>query len=215
MAGRSPQSQPGNGSRRADDERDRLVAAIAKAAAEHGYTGLTIERITGYAGVGPEVFDAHFDSREQGLLAAQEVFFERLLWEASAACERVAPWPFRLRAGLRAVLASLIESAALARVFTVEADAAGLALVERQSVALDDFAGLMRNGRADLPAAAPLPEITERLLVGGVASLVCQRLLREEPTVTPPLETELTELLLTPYVGRGEARRIALEPPGD
>lgn len=213
MAGRPPQSQPGNGSRSADDERGRLVAAVAKVAAEHGYSGLTVERIAGYAGVGREVFDAHFDSREQGLLAAQEVFLERLFWEAGAACERVAPWPLRLRAGFHAVLGSLVESAALARVFTVEADAAGLALAERRLVALDDFARLMRGGREGFPVAAALPEPTERVLVGGVASLLRQRLLREEPTVTPPLELELTELLLIPYVGPGEARRIALEPP--
>jgi hypothetical protein len=175
---------------------------------------LTIERIVNYAGVDREVFDAHFESREQGLLAAQEAFLERLLWEATGACERPAPWPFRLRAGLRAVLSSLIESAALARVLTVEADAAGLSLMERRLAALDDFARLLRRGREDHPAARPLPEVTERLLVGGVASLLRQRLLREELAATAPLEVELVELLLIPYLGRQEARRIALEPPG-
>jgi len=189
------------------------VAAIGKVAAEHGYSGLTVERITSYAGLGREVFAAHFDSREQGLLAAQEVFLERLLWEAGAACERSVPWPLRLRAGLHAVLGSLVESAALARVLTVEADTAGLALAERRLVALDDFARLMQSGRDGFPIAAKLPEPTERVLVGGIASLLGQRLLREEPTVTPPLELELTELLLIPYVGQSEARRIALEPP--
>jgi AcrR family transcriptional regulator len=213
VAGRSPQPTPGNGSQLPDGQRERLIAAVAKAAAEDGYAGLTVERIVNYAGVGREVFETHFESREQSLLAAQEVFLERLLSEATGACEGSGPWPLRLRAGLRAVLSSLTESAALARVFTVEADAAGLALAERQLVALDDFARLMRNGSRDYPAAAPLPGVTERLLVGGVASLLRERLLREEPTATPPLEAELTELLLIPYLGRQEARRIALEPP--
>jgi AcrR family transcriptional regulator len=210
---RPPQIHPAAGSPRPDDQRKLLVAAISKAAAEHGYAGLTIDRIIRYAGVERAVFDAHFESREQGLLAAQDEFLERLLWEATGACERPAPWPLRLRAGLRAVLSSLVESASLARVLTVEADAAGLPLAERRLVALDEFARLMRSGREDFPAAAPLPEVTERLLVGGVASLLRQRLLREEPTATASLETELVELLLIPYLGREEARRIALEPP--
>jgi AcrR family transcriptional regulator len=210
---RPPQTHPAAGSPRPDGQRKLLVAAISKAAAEHGYAGLTVDRIIRYAGVERAVFDAHFESREQGLLAAQEEFLDRLLWEATGACERPAPWPLRLRAGLRAVLSSLIESAALARVLTVEADAASLPLAERRLAALDQFASLMRSGREDFPAAAPLPEVTERLLVGGVASLLRQRLLREEPTATASLETELVELLLIPYLGRDEARRIALEPP--
>lgn len=213
MAGRPHHSDLVGGSRRPEGQRERLVAAISKAAAEHGYGGLTIDRIIRNAGVERAVFDAHFESREEGLLAAQDAFLQRLLWEATGACERPVPWPHRLRAGLRAVLSSLIESAALARVLTVEADAAGLPLAERRLVALDDFARLMRSGREDFPAAALLPDVTERLLVGGVASMLRQRLLREEPTAPAALETELVELLLIPYLGRQEARRIALEPP--
>ncbi len=209
---RPPQPHPADGSPRPDGQRKRLVAAISKAAAEHGYAGLTIDRIVRYAGVDRAVFDAHFESQEQGLLAAQEEFLERLLWEATAACERPVPWPDRLRAALRAVLSSLVENAALARVLTVEADAAGLSLAECRLASLDKFAYLMRSGREEFPAAALLPDVTERLLVGGVASLLRQRLLREEPTATPTLESELLELLLSPYLGRQEARRIALEP---
>lgn len=213
MAGRPPQPPPVTDSRGPEGQRERLVAAISKAAAEHGYAGLTIDRILRNAGVERAVFDAHFESREQGLLAAQDAFLERLLWEATGACERPLPWPERLRAGLRAVLSSLIENASLARVLTVEADAAGLPLAECRLAALDEFARLMRTGREAFPAAASLPDVTERLLIGGVASLLRQRLLREEPTATGALEGELLELLLIPYLGRQEARRIASESP--
>jgi AcrR family transcriptional regulator len=210
VAGRPPQPDPVTGP---EGQRERLVAAISKAAAEHGYAGLTIDRILHNAGVERTVFDAHFESREQGLLAAQDAFLERLLWEATGACERPVPWPDRLRAGLRAVLSSLIENASLARVLTVEADAAGLPLAECRLAALDEFARLLRSGREAFPEAVALPDVTERMLVGGVASLLRQRLLREEPTATATLESELLELLLIPYLGRREARRISLEPP--
>jgi AcrR family transcriptional regulator len=194
-------------------ERERLVAAISKTAAEHGYAGLTIDRVVSSSGISREVFEAHFQSCEQGLLAAQETFLDRLLGEAGGACDLSVPWPYRLRAGLRAVLSTLTEGAGLARVLMVEADAAGLAVAERRLVALDDFARLMRNGREDHPAAASLPAVTERVLVGGVASVVGERLLREEPTATPALEAELTELLLIPYLGPEEARRVAVGSP--
>jgi AcrR family transcriptional regulator len=214
VTGRPPKPLPGDGSQLPDGERERLVAAVAKTASEHGYAGLTVERIVHYSGLDRETFDAHFQSRDQGLLAAQEAFLERLLGDATHACEQPEPWPQRLRAGLHAVLSSLLESADLARVFVVEAGpTAGLALADRQMVALEDFARLLRSSRRDWPAAARLPDVTERLLVGGIASLVNQRLLREEGAATPSLQSELTEFLLFPYLGAGEARRIALEPP--
>jgi AcrR family transcriptional regulator len=213
VAGRPPQPHSVAESRGPEGQRERLVAAISKAAAEHGYSGLTIDRIIRNAGVERVVFDAHFESREQGLLAAQDAFLERLLWEATGACERPVPWPERLRAGLRAVLSSLIENASLARVLTVEADAAGLPFAESRLAALDEFARLMRSGREFFPAAERLPDITERVLVGGVESLLRQRLLREEPAATGALESELLELLLLPYLGRQDARRTAREPP--
>lgn len=190
-------------------DRERLVAAISKAAAEHGYADLTVDRVISYADVSHEIFELHFKSKEQGLMAAQEAFFERLWLEAVQACDESEEWPLKVRAGLEAILASLVEGSALARVFAVEACAASLAVAERQFTTLEDFARLLRKGRADYPAAASLPDATERVLVGGIASIVCGHLLDENPQAIARLETQLVELLLIPYVGVEEARRIA------
>jgi AcrR family transcriptional regulator len=214
VAGHPPQPERENGTEWPDGRRRRLVAAVSRIAAEHGYAGLTIERIVASAGLDREAFESCFDSRDQSLLAAQESFIESLLLDAAQACERPAAWPLRLAGGLRAVLSSLRENASLARVFVVEADAPiGLVLAERRLAALDDFAALLRLGRGDWPGADRLPKLTERALVGAVASLVDQSLLREEVAAMRTLDTELTELLLIPYVGTAEARRIALGPP--
>lgn len=191
------------------DDRERLVAAFAKAVAEHGYAALTVEQVNDYAGLSPGAFEAHFESKGQGLIAAQEAFLERLWLEAVHAGEELEEWPLRVRAGLRAVLSSLVEASALARVFAVEACAASLAAAERQFAALDRFAALLREGRRNYPAAASLPAATERALVGGVASIVASNLLMEDPQAIPALETELVEFVLMPYVGGVEARRIA------
>lgn len=212
MAGRPPLPSPSEEPQQPDGERQRLVAAISKTAAEHGYAGLSVEKIVDSAELDRDVFDAHFGSRDEGLVAAQELFIQHLLFDAVHACEREGSWPMRLARGLRAVLAGLGERAELARVFVVEADAAArLMLAEQQLTALDEFAALLRLGRQDWPAAAELPKLTERALVGGIASLINQRLLREEPAATRSFEAEVTELMLIPYVGGREARRIALE----
>jgi AcrR family transcriptional regulator len=193
----------------AGGDRERLVAAVAKAAAEHGYAQLTMDQVLRYAGVPRAIFDAHFESKEQGLVAAQDAFLDRLWLDAVAACEAPGEWPLKVRAALGAVLSSLVEASNLARVFAVEAAAASLAAAERQFAALDRFATLLHDGRRLYPAAASLPETTERALVGGIASIVSGHLLVEDPQAIPALESQLVELVLIPYLGTGEARRVA------
>jgi AcrR family transcriptional regulator len=192
------------------DDRELLVAAVAKVAAERGFADLTVERVVRYAGVPRATFEAHFESTEQGLIAAQEAFIEELWLDLLSACEAPGEWPLKVKAALAAVLAALAEASPLARVFAIEGTAASLALVERQHAALDRFAKLLRDGRRHYPDAASLPDATERALVGGIASIVTRCLLAEEPQAIDGLEEQLIELVLIPYLGEGEARRIAV-----
>lgn len=192
-----------------DDERDRLIAAFGKAAAEHGYREVTPERVARYAGLPRSRYEAHFETKERALVAAQDAFLERLWADALSACEARGEWPGKVRAALGAVIASLVEASTLARVFWVEATAASFAAAERQFAALERFATLLRDGRRHYPQAASLPVPTELVLIGGVASIVGAHLLAEDPAALPALEPELVETLLVPYLGEGEARRVA------
>jgi AcrR family transcriptional regulator len=191
-----------------DEQRERLIAAFAKAAAERGYALLDLNQVAREAGVSRSTFEAHFKSKEQGLVAAQDAFFDRLRLEVLHACEGPGEWPLKVRAALEATLAFLVEASTLARVFTIEAAAASLVAAERQSAALERFADLLRQGREHYPAASSLPDATERLLVGGVASIVSTHLLVENPQAIPVLEDQLVELVLIPYLGAAEARRV-------
>jgi AcrR family transcriptional regulator len=192
-----------------DEERGKIVTAIAKAVAEYGYARLTVEQVLLYAGVTPEEFEAHFQSLEQGLIAAQEDFLERLRLEVASACDLDRAWPDNVRAALDAVLAYVADANTMARGFAVEATAASLAASERQYAALETFADLLRQGRRFYPQAAQMPPETERALVGGVASIVSDRLLSEEPQTLIDLEPQLAEFLLVPYLGRDEANKFA------
>ncbi len=68
---------------------------------------------------------------------------------------------------------------------------------------------MLREGRERNPEAAGLPALTETLLVGGAAYVVRGTLLAELPLPVGRLERELVEILLSPYLGSAEARRIA------
>jgi AcrR family transcriptional regulator len=191
------------------DERGRIVTAIAKAVADYGYAELTLEQVLASARVTPAQFEAHFQSLEQGLIAAQEEFLERLRVEVASACDLDRAWTDNVRAALDAALAYLAEANVLARGFAVEATAASLAVSERQYATLETFADLLREGRRFYPQAAEMPPMIENALVGGIASIVANRLLSEEPQALADLEPQLAEFLLVPYVGRSEASRLA------
>jgi AcrR family transcriptional regulator len=205
-----PDSVKGSsGSPAEDDERARLVSAFARAVADHGYRELRIEDVSRGARLPQARFEAHFGSKEEGLIAAQDVFLDRLWLEVRAACESSVEWPAKVRAALHCVIDSLVEASALARVLTVEATGASLAAAERHYATLERFASLLRDGREHYPRAAPLPALAERMLIGGLDSIFRERLLAEEPTALRPLEPALAQLLLAPYLGEAEARRVA------
>ena len=191
------------------DERSQIVAAIARAVAEYGYTGVTMDQVLRQAGVGAERFQAHFATLEQGLIAAQEAFLEQVRLEIAVACDLDRPWSDNVCAALGAVLAYLSEASDLARGFIVEATASSLAASERQYTALEALAELLRQGRRFHPRAEGMPDAVERALIGGIASIVSAGLLSEEPQALVELGPQFAELLLLPYVGRAEASRIA------
>lgn len=186
-----------------------LIDAFTKAVAERGYANVSVERVSSEAGLSPQVFFENFDSKAQCLLAAYDTFVDRLFSHAVRASARQSTWPEQVKAATGAILDFFSEVESASRVFTVEAPGAGAAAFERRITSIDRFAALLRSGRERYPAAAVLPGATEQVLVAGFELLVTMHLLAEEGSVLPRLQPELVELLLTPYLGDSEARRVA------
>lgn len=190
-------------------QRKRLIDAFIKVAAERGYAQTEVSEVAVVAGLSPDDFHAHFANKRECLSAAHDAFFGRLLAETAAAVDRDREWPLQVRDAVGAALEFVEETASRARFFTVEVLVAGPLMVERYASALEHVVPLLREGRKHFPAAAGMPEMTEPVLIGGVAFLVQRYLLAEERLRLARLEPELVEILLTPYVGREEAKRIA------
>jgi AcrR family transcriptional regulator len=200
-----------NGSARggSDAQRERLIDAFTKTASERGYAKTTVREVAAIAGVPRAAFYNHFSGKHQCLSAAYDAFVERLVEEAQQATEKGEEWPLQVKEAVAAALSFVAETATRARFFAIEAPAAGPVIFERHIAAIARVVFLLRSGREHYPKAADLPELTEQVLVSGAASQVGSALLSEEHTRLPSLETDLVELLLTPYLGRDEARRIA------
>jgi len=201
----------GGGSRRLapEEERERLVDAFTKVAAERGYARTAAEDVTAEARLAREAFDEHFRDMRQCLLVAYDHFFDRLIVEIEDSMDPRAPWPRQVKAGVEAALDFVIESAGVARLFAVEAPTIGLPVFDRYSVAIGRIVVLLRLGRGRSNAAAGLPPLTEAVLVAGAVSLVTAALLVEEEARLPALRGQLAEALLLPYADACEEREFA------
>jgi hypothetical protein len=142
--------------------------------------------------------------------SAFEAAFAELQVRIESACLGEVEWPEKAAAGIRAALGWAAAEPAAAGVLTNEALASGSEGFVRYERMVAYVAGLLRPGRAEAEHGERLPEITERAMASGVATLVAQRLSAGRQEELPELAVEATQFVLTPYLGTGEARKIAL-----
>jgi AcrR family transcriptional regulator len=195
------------------NQRQRLLASLIRTVAEVGYNGATITNLTEGAGVTTRTFYKYFDSVEACYIAAFDAAVELLGERLARAWSGEEPWPQRVRASLAAALELFAGSPELARVLLTEPFVAGPEIARRYQEQIELLAGYLREGRALHPEAASFPATTERGLIGSVASQIGRKSAAGEAGSLPSLLPELTQFLLTPYLGTSEARRLAFDEP--
>lgn len=193
------------------NQRERLIAGIAEAIAEHGYSGTTIAHITRAAAVSRRTFYEHFSSKDECFVAAYDTVMTELRERVSAAFEETEDWPHAIKAGIDAMLQFLAAEPNLARLCMVEALVAGPAVVERYDAAIQSFVPYFQEGREGRPpeVLARLSPTTEEALVGGMVSLISRRIIAGKTEELEDLLPDLVEFTLTPYLGSAEAAQIA------
>ena len=190
-------------------QRARIIAALAEETAEKGYRAVTVAHIVKRAGIARNTFYENFGSKEECFLAAQEYAMSAALERVVDAAGDVDDWPRRVRSGLTAFLLYVGEEPALGRTCMVEALSAGPASVRYYEESQQAFVSLFKLGRDVSSRGAELPETLEEALIGGVFWIIYQRLTGPEPDRIGELLPELTEFILTPYLGAEEAGEIA------
>src|SRR3954453_24037732 len=78
-------------------QRERLLAAMLRAAAELGYRELSVQDVLDRAGVSRPTFYEHFENKEDCFLAAFDVASARLCERLETAAEEGETWRERLR----------------------------------------------------------------------------------------------------------------------
>jgi AcrR family transcriptional regulator len=195
------------------NQRERLIAGLAEAIAENGYSGTTIAHITRHAAVSRRTFYEHFSSKDECFVAAYDTVMAELRERVSAAFEGAEDWPHAVKAGIGAMLEFLAAEPSLARLCMVEALVAGPVVVERYDAAIQSFVPYFQSGREGRPpeVLARLSPTTEEALVGGMVSLISRRIIAGKAEELEELLPDLVEFTLTPYVGSAEAAKLAQE----
>lgn len=194
------------------NQRERLIAGIAEAISENGYSGTTIAHITRAAAVSRRTFYEHFESKDECFVAAYDAVMGELRERVSEAFdEEGLEWPQAIKAGIDAMLEFLAGNPSLARLCMVEALVAGPAVVERYDAAIQSFVPYFQKGREGRPpeVLARLSATTEEALVGGMVSLISRRIIAGKAEELEDLLPDLVEFTLTPYLGSAEASKIA------
>jgi len=179
--------------------------AIAELTSERGYESTKIADIVGRAGVARKTLYDNFDGKEDVLLAAFDTATEDLEQRVAEACRAGGDWRAGVRAGLAALLGAIAERPAMARLCLVEALSATPASAARYESTLERFVSLLRRAT---PSDTGLPETIEETLVGGVAWILSQQIRRGEGQQAANLLPELSEFVLSPYLGVSNPNRV-------
>jgi AcrR family transcriptional regulator len=193
----------------AGPQRERILAAAEQLIAEKGSSGATIEAIVKLAGVSSVTFYEHFEDKEACFVAAFDRAVDETRTKLRATIGDELPWPDRVRAGLRALLAAIAADPARARMCLVEAQRGGAELRARYEAELDNAAAELRQGRALDSAPADLSEALEEATAGGLAWLLREHLELSGGGSLEELLPRMIEIALSPYLGDGGAQPAA------
>ena len=195
------------------NQRQRIFDAIADVTSLAGYAAMSVEQITGTAGVSRRTFYDAFTSKEDAFLAALDSAIRRLVQRVRRAYRDSDTFPEGVRNCLSAFLDFLADDPRYADMLIVEVLAAGTDAIERRNEMMMRFADLLRRGAETEPHGLRPPELTAETIVGGIYEVVYSRILQGQATELPALPPDLAYSMMQPYIGHDRAKREVAKPP--
>jgi AcrR family transcriptional regulator len=184
----------------AQNQRERILAAVADVTAAASYAEMTVEDIIVTAGLSRRTFYEHFKNKDDAFLAAYDEASAELVEAIVTAVNAAEDFADSCRSGLGTFLDFLAVRPALSRMCIVEVLAAGPEAIARRNAAMRGFAALIEeNARKYLDETAPA--LTAETIVGGIYEVVYTRVLRGEIRQLPELLPDLVYSALLPYLG--------------
>jgi AcrR family transcriptional regulator len=193
------------------NQRERMLGATAAIFAEQGYASLSISTVTARAGVSRSTFYKLFDDKLDCVLAAQRRAFEALGQTLAWACAAEPDWPRGVARALGAALAFAGRFPGEARLVLASNQVASEPALARHGLAVHErLLELLREGARRHPGARSPQGVSEQAALGAALSIVASFLAAEEFEALAERQADLLEILLAPYLGAEQAKRVAL-----
>ena len=198
---RSPSQAAGGGahprSARRSTQRERLIKAMALVASREGYAHATIAKVLAEAGVSRPTFYEYFPDRDGCVIAAAQEVGERLV--ASVAGAVLDAPAHALGGALEAHVKFVLEHPTDARFLLSETLAGGPRTLDERDRLIGEIAAHVEGAYDDLDDETSVPDVSSRIVIGGVWRLLAGRLRADR------LELQGLPEELSGWVGRYEA----------
>jgi AcrR family transcriptional regulator len=191
------------------DQRARIYTALGPAMARHSYEQMTVEHLVKGAGISRRTFYELFEGKSDAFCEAHAEALKRLAECVRAAAQPEPEWTAAVAAGIAAALGHFASDPAAAHLVVAEPLAAGPRPAYCHRLLVERFSPCLRQGR-EHASLEPGPHL-EELLLASLAAMVATRLREGRAESLPELAPALTRLVLAPYLGGKEARRVASE----
>jgi AcrR family transcriptional regulator len=189
----------------ARSQRTRLIYATAEVMAAKGYQSAKISDIVAAARVARPVFYAHFASKEQAFLEAQEHPTQYILDSCAKAYFSADEWPRRMWKMLQTLIELIAANPAISHLRLVECYAAGPAAIHRAEQITRSFTIFLQEGYRYRPEAASLPRLCSQAIAGAIFEIVQRLAATGQWAEMPRHLPELAYIAIAPFTGPQEA----------
>jgi AcrR family transcriptional regulator len=195
---------------RKSTQRERLLGGMVSAANRDGYAGANVSAVIEQAGVSRPTFYDYFEDRDGCFIAAITDVHERLAAEiADAITQR--PAENAIEAAITAILSFADAQPGRAYFLMQESMAGGPRALDARDEGILAIERIVEAVQRTLPAATPIPDISPRILIGGIYRLLAPRLRRGEPMLAD-LAPELIRWSASYERPAGKQRWRSLKP---
>jgi AcrR family transcriptional regulator len=195
----------------AANQRRRLLGAMVASVAEKGYAETGVADLSAIAGVSPRSFYQHFENKEACFLAALEGVLS-LAVEHTLSAPQGDEWRQEARNRIVAFASFVAEQPSAARMFLVEAYAAGPLPAQRVDEAIKSLERTVKQRLDEVGLPASMPS---ELVIGAIGATMAGariRLLRGHLQRLPEFADELASFLLQ-FEPPARPLRVAARPP--
>jgi len=190
-------------------QRERILAAMVASAGTKSYASTTIADITRHARVSRDTFYEQFANKEACFLAAYDGLARELLDVMVTVGTSQPNYVEGLREGVHAYLEFLSARPEVARVVTVEVQAAGGRALEHHERTLRSCARLFQavaeQARVEQPELPSVPDIVSRAIPVAFVELITGYVREDRVNSLHELENDILYLLLMGLAGHDVA----------